>query len=162
MLTSTVTLIVLRLFSIKWLLDGLIMLVYAIFEPSHRGTGVDGLNFVVSIVTVLLAVVVWFVAPLLARLVAGKPDAPVSAPVPPLRELYAFAFVLVGLYFVLTSVGEVLVWFRYSMISPLPPGALDPGRDRFARALITLVAGAICIIFRTTWAGKLSESKPES
>lgn len=129
-------------------------------QPSHPGPSEIGLHITLSIGMLLFPVVVWFAAPFLARLVAGKADAPVTVPVPPLRDLYAFAFVLVGLYFVLTSLGEVFVWFRYSLITTMP-NVLYPERDRFVRSLITLVAGAICIIFGKTWAGKLSESKPE-
>lgn len=160
MLTSTITLIIIRLFCIQWFLEGLSMMAVAILQPSHSGTNEFGLTIAISIGMLLLPVVVWFAAPFLARLVAGNADATVSVPVLSLRDLYAFAFVFLGVYFVLTSVGDALLWLRYSMIAPLPPGALEPERDRFTRSLITLIGGVICIIFGKYWAGKLSESRP--
>lgn len=130
-------------------------------QPSHLGPSEAGLKIALSIGMLLFPIVAWLAAPFLARLVAGKADATVSVSVPPLRDLYAFAFVFLGVYFVLTSVGDVLIWLRYSMIAPLPPGALDPERDRFTRSLITLTGRVICVIFGKTWAGKLSENKPQ-
>lgn len=160
MLTSTITLIILRLFCIQWFLEGLGMLAsVATLLQSHPDARGIGFNTAISIGMLVFPVVVWFAAPFIARLVAGKADATVSVPALSLRDLYAFAFVFLGLYFVLRSVGEVLIWLRYSMIVPLPPGALDPERDEFIRSLISLVCGVICIFFGRTWAGKLAEGK---
>jgi hypothetical protein len=159
MLTSTITLIIIRLFCIQWFLEGLTMMPVAMLQPSHSGRSEFGLTIDISIGMLLLPVVAWFAAPFLASLVAGKADTTVSVPVLSLRDLYAFAFVFLGLYFVLTSVGDALLWLHYSMIAPLPRGALDPERDRSTRSLITLAGGVICIFFGKTWAGKLAESK---
>jgi hypothetical protein len=166
MLISSIVLIVLRLFSIQWLLEGLALLPPAVFGLQRHGTNYPGMELIPAISMLLASVVAWCAAPALARRIAGQNDATVSVPVPPLRELYVFAFVFLGLYFAIRSIGDVAFYFHYALVTAATAGDFSPERQQsgseLVRSLITLVGGALCIIFRNIWAGKLSGDKPEA
>ena len=123
MLISSIALIVLRLFSIQWFLEGLVILASMAFELPGRSTNHIVMGLAPGILMLVASVVAWFAAPSLARLVAGKYDVPVSVPVPPLRDLYAFAFVFLGLYFVIESLGNAILRFHYAIVT----GGRQPG-----------------------------------
>lgn len=164
MLISAIVLIVLRLFSIQWFIRGLVMMASIIFDLAPRRAEYPVMAMVPSILTVLASIIMWFAAPSLARLIAGKYDAMVSAPLPPLRDLYAFAFVFLGINFVLQSLGDAILRFHYAIVTSALAD-FSPERQManydLVRSLITLVGGLLCIIFGRTWAGKLSGTRPE-
>ncbi|HTJ00036.1 MAG TPA: hypothetical protein VL527_14235 [Dongiaceae bacterium] len=170
MLTSTIVLIVLRLFSISWLVQGLSMLAGAAFGFSPlRGRDVGPevfLAFLPALVMLLCATVMWFAASAIARMVAGKADAPVAVAGLTLTDLYAFAFVFLGLYFVLHSLADVLNWLHYAFLVAVAHDDFDPERKRslygLSRPLITMVAGLVCLFSGRKWARKLSALEKES
>ena len=170
MLTSTIVLIVIRLFSVQWLVQGLSMLAMAIVElsqmgESHRGS-FGALSFIPSLGMLLCSIVAWIAAPFLARFMAGKYDAPVTISGLSLQDLYAFAFVFLGLYFVLASLADVLNWLHYSLWVAASYGDFDPERKKslygLSRPLITLVAGLVCLVSGRLWAKKLYDAGKET
>jgi len=170
MLISTIVLIVLRLFSVQWLVQGLTMLVVAIsglseIDQVHSG-GMVAVRIIPSIFALALSVVAWLVSPFLSRLIAGKYNAPVTFSLVSLQDLYAFAFVFLGLYFVLSSLGDSLNWLQYWFYFTASHGDSDPERKKsfygLSRPLITLVAGFLCILSGRKWAKRLHDVPVQS
>lgn len=170
MLTSTIVLIVMRLFCVQWLVQGLSLATMAIVElsqtgESHRGS-FGALVFLPSLAILLCSIVTWITAPFLARFIAGKYNAPVTVSGLSLQDLYAFAFVFLGLYFVLASLADVLNWLHYSLLVAASYGDFDPERKKslygLTRPLITLVAGFVCLVSGRLWAKKLHDTGEET
>jgi hypothetical protein len=160
-------LILLRLFCIHWFLEGLVILATDIFLLPHHSTENLGMRMGPAIVMLAVPVVGWLAAPKLGRLIAGKYDVQISLPVPPLRDLYAFGFVFLGLYFAIQSLGEAILRFYYALVAAASHGDFDPIIRQQAsydvmRALITLAGGVLCIVFGKRWAAKLADSKAET
>jgi hypothetical protein len=113
------------------------------------------------LLTMVFALVAWLIAPLLARLISGPKDAPVTIPGVTLVDLYAFAFLFLGVYFVLSSLGSALNWFHYFFLIAASHGDFDPARKasfyELSRHLITLIAGLLCIFYGRLWARKIVE-----
>lgn len=161
MLISTIVLLIVRLFSLQWLIQGFGMLAVAFLEVSYaRGSNGGVLDFVPSLLAILLAVLAWFAAPLLSRLIPGRHDASIPISGLSLRDLYAFAFVFLGLYFALSSLGNVLNWLHYYFTVAVAHD-FDPERRNalyaLSRPLITLIAGLICLFSGRRWAAKLAD-----
>jgi hypothetical protein len=170
MLISTIVLIILRLFSVQWLVFGLSTSAVALAilpELSGQESILPILPNLVSGVGMLAcSIVTWLVAPPLARFIAGKYDTTMSVSGLSLFDLYAFAFVFLGLYFVLKSVANFLYWFQFSLWIAASHGDSDPQRKQalseFVRPLITLVAGLVCMFSGKRWARKLCDRGQES
>ena len=166
MLISTITLLVVRLFSLQWFIQGLSLLAIAFSEPTDSSNrSFIALRYLPSFLVIILAVVAWFAAPLLSRVIPGKHDASIPVSGLSLRDLYAFAFVFLGLYFALSSLADVLNWLHYCLTLAAAHD-FDPERKKslygLSRPLITFVAGLICLFFGRTWAGKLSDHQKET
>ena len=170
MLVSTIVLIVVRLFSVQWLVQGLTMLVAAVvalseIDPVHSGF-ITAIKFIPSLGMVVLSVVAWLVSPFLARSIAGKYDAPVTFSLMSLQDLYSFAFVFLGLYFILSSLGDALNWLQYWFVINASHGDFDPERKKsfygLSRSLVTLVAGFICLFSAKSWAKRLHDAPAQS
>jgi len=163
MLISTIVLLVVRLFSLQWLIQGLSMLAFAFPEvEDNHGSSFIVLRFLPSLLVILLAVVAWFIAPLLSRLIPGRQDASIPVSGLSLRDMYSFAFVFLGLYFALSSLADVLNWLHYAFLVAAAHD-FDPERKKslygLSRPIITFVAGLICLFSGRRWASKLSESE---
>jgi hypothetical protein len=169
MLISTIVLIVVRLFSVQWLVQGLTMLVVVVTGLSEIGPvqseWIVPMRILPSMLVLALSVVAWLVSPLLSRLIAGRYDASVTFSLMSLQDLYSFAFVFLGLYFVLSSLGDALNWLQYWFVFNASHGDSDPERKRsfygMSRSLITLVAGFLCLLYGKKWAKRL-HSAPEA
>jgi hypothetical protein len=170
MLISTIVLIVVRLFSVQWLVQGVTMLVVAVtglpeIGPVHSGWFAAA-RIIPSIVVLALSVVAWLVSPCLARLIAGKYDTPVTFSLMSLQDLYSFAFVFLGLYFVLSSLGDALNWLQYWFVYNASHADIDPERKKsfygLSRSLVTLLAGFVCLLSGKKWAKKLHDAPAQS
>jgi hypothetical protein len=166
MLVSTIVLIVVRLFSIQWLVQGLSMLAVSFSEQAYASNdSLRFLRFLPPVSLIVLSVIGWIVAPCLSVRIPGQQN--VSLPVTglSLRDLYCFAFVFLGLYFSLGSVADVLNWLHYSMLASLGHD-FDPARKislyALSRPLITFLAGLICIFSGRGWASKLSDHEAKA
>lgn len=167
MLISTIVLLVVRLFSVQWLVQGLGLLAITFTEV----TGVQGnslilLKFVPPSLAILFATAAWVTAPFLARIIPGKQDATVAISGLSLRDLHAFAFVFLGLYFALSSLADMLNWFHYFLSIAASRGDFDPQRQtsfyELSRRVITFIAGLVCIFYARRWARTLADAKQDS
>lgn len=82
-------------------------------------------------------------------------------------DLYCFAFVFLGLYFALSSLGQALsaahTHFLVSTMNPPPPFLeRDASLYRLAAPFITLVAGILCIVFSSRLSRKLTSAQNQN
>jgi len=158
MLISAIVLIVVRLFSVYWLVEGLEMLAMGFaMVVGNSKFGEEVREFIPGIIMLISSVVGWVIAPCLSRAIAGKHNGPVSISGLTLKDLYAFAFVFLGLYFILESVGQIGYWLYYAVFmtsdSDLAKKLTYSG---LVRPVIVLITGSVCLVSRQRWAGKLA------
>ena len=164
MLASTIILIVVRLFSVQWLVQGLAALPLSFVEMAQgQDTSRATWTLMMPVLTIVLAIVAWFLAPLLARLILGSKDTALQIPILSLVDLYAFAFAFLGIYFVLSSLAGAVNWFHYFLLVAASHSDFDPARRtsfyELSRHLITLFAGLACVFYGRRWARKILKSE---
>jgi len=162
-LTSIVS-IVLRLFSLSWLVQGAfntagaaaMTIPYGSPSGSYWAYGAPAIYLVAAVIT-------WLLAPTIARLVAPQPDVAVGIGGLTRYDLYCFAFVFLGLYFVLSSLGNAINWLHYYLFlaKAIPTG--NPQREtsfyQLTQPLITLFAGSVCVALSSRLARKLTDAQ---
>jgi len=166
MLVSLVVLVVLRMFSLLWLVQGLVELATASSLGSISGedsSSVMILRVLPSLVWLGFAIVSWFAAPGLARLALGKYDTTLAISGLTREDLYCCGFVFLGLYFALSSVGNVLNWLHFYFMDAAQTSLSysqrpSPNYYGLSQALITFVAGLLCLFKGKRWAGRMIES----
>jgi hypothetical protein len=159
-LNSIVT-IVLRLFSLHWLIQGIILLPQAIqatrdswpYSPSF-------IMFAQPIVVLVLAVGLFWWSDLVGRIVTPRPVPEVQLGGLSLYDLYCFAFTFLGLYLALTNAARTLNWLHYYLTLVSDTEAGDQNREQgfygLAEPLITFLAGLACLLFAPRFARKLA------
>jgi hypothetical protein len=116
---SSIIVIVARLFALNWLLHALALIASALSTPSLQERTVFSIlmGSTPGVVLLLLGVFLWSVAPAVARFVARGVDTTVSVGSLSRRDLYSFAFVFLGLFFILSSFADVINWIHYFTVS---------------------------------------------
>ncbi len=165
MQSSLIVLIVLRLFSLYWLVQVLTELATAATEFSIKYAGGETntafyLTFFPALLLLVLAVATWITAPKLARRILGEYDTVLEISGLTRQDLYCFAIVFLGLYFALASVGDVINWLHYYFINAAQTSLSysqrqPPNYYGMSQSLITLIAGLTCFFKGKSWAGKL-------
>jgi hypothetical protein len=115
------------------------------------------LPYAPAVLLLILAVAVWLLAPSVARLVSRRVDATVSIASLSRADLYSFAFVFLGLFFILSSFADVVNWIHYFTVS-----GEDPGHDprvhslyQLTRPCLTLALGLVSLLGAPRWTKKL-------
>ena len=158
---SNIVAIVLRLFSVSWLVQGVAGFASTAAAAASFPSPYSNLwNYAGPVFFVLIAASTWFLAPGLARFVTPRPEAAIEVGGLTRYDLYCFAFVFLGIYFVLSSVANAINWAHfYLFLSRTVPQA-DPQRQtsfyELAQPLITCVAGGLCIVFASRLARRLA------
>jgi hypothetical protein len=156
---SNIVTVVLRLFAIQMVGQSINMaLSFAAadakqrFHPPHYW-----LAYLVPVAGLVFALLEWCLAPVIARLVTRNRDAEVALGMLSRLDLYSFAFVFLGLYFILTSIAPALDWLHYYLgISAV--GSQSESQSSFytlASYLVTLTAGLVALLAARRWARKL-------
>lgn len=106
-------------------------------------------------------------ATFIARHVTPDPDSIINVGALTRYDLYCFAFVFLGLYFVLSSLAQALnaVHFHFAVSTTIPPPPQlekEASLYRLAAPLITLVAGVLCIVFSSRLSRKLTGAQHQS
>lgn len=124
---SLVTTVVLRLFSIYWLVSALISGL-AMIPFAFRSHGVVSsrlietlIGFAVPGTYAVLALLIWLVADKVVGAVVGGNDPELHALGIDASNLYAFGFVVVGLVFFLSHLGSMVGWIHYIGTTPGSP-----------------------------------------
>src|SRR2546421_10240109 len=132
---SSIVVIVIRLFALKWVLTAIPLFLSAVATPLPHDGSVAGVltPYVVPLLLLILAAVLWIFAHATARLVSRGVDSAVSIGSLSRADLYCFAFVFLGLFFILSSFADVINWIHYFTVS-----REDPTRDPHIKNLYQL------------------------
>jgi len=143
---------VLRLFAVQWFVEGIVSLLAAIPLSSTNGPSA----FSLPAGYLIMMLVAWFAAPPVARLVTGSDNPTVSIAGLSRDDLYSFAFVFLGLTYVLSSTGILLHRIYLVQMHPMPRSAMPPvAADSLINPAVSLVVGAIVLVGAQRWARKL-------
>ena len=156
---SSIVIVVLRLFAIQMVGSSFHMaLTFAAETAKERAHSPNyWVAFLVPAALFLFALLEWCFAPVIARLVTRRHDREVALGTLSPLDLYSFAFVFLGLYFVLTSVAPALNWLHYFLITSAA-GTQSESQSSFYNAaahLVTLIAGVFTLLFARRWARRL-------
>jgi hypothetical protein len=156
---SSIVIVVLRLFAIQMVGQSFhIALSFAAtdakqnFHPPHYWVA-----YLVPVALLAFAWFEWFLAPVIARLVTRHHDGEVAVGALSRLDLYSFAFVFLGLYFILTSIAPALNWLHY-FLTTSALGSQSESRSSFydlASQLVTLTAGILALLPARRWARRL-------
>lgn len=147
-----IVLVILRLYAVSWAFKGLGALIATVIagDIAHFYSAAPIVTWWLS------AVIAWFVAPKLSRLMIGNSEVALAAPNLKRQDLYAASLAGVGAYIALTNIAKTLNWVHYYVIirneSISPSTEQAPGFYDFAQTGVTLVAG-LAVFF---WAGEIA------
>jgi hypothetical protein len=155
---SSIVVIVLRLFALNWLFNAVPLLLSAAATPlpHERHLFAVLMPYAPAVLFLIFAAGLWILAPALARLVSRGVDTSVSIGSLSRSDLYSFAFVFLGLFFMLSSFADAINWIHYlGTVS-----RQDPTRDphylyQLTRPCLTFVAGLISLFGARRWTKKL-------
>jgi hypothetical protein len=156
---SSIVVIVVRLFALNWLLHALALIASAVAVPlpsKYVGSAML-IHYAPAVLLIIFAVFLWILASAVARLVSRGFDATVSLGSLSRSDLYSFAFVFLGLFFILSSFADVIDWIHYFSVSREDPQH-DPHIPNFynlTRPCLTLAAGLVSLIGAPRWTKKL-------
>jgi hypothetical protein len=155
---SSIVRIVIRLFALNWGLHALNLILSVAALPPQRPDSNGPIYSAAGAGLLLAAVGLWFLAPFIARWVVRPADTSVNLAGLTRSDLYSFAFVFLGLYFILSSVADVFDWGHYfSTVSKDEPRN-GPSIQNFydlTRPCLTLVAGLVSLLGAPRWTKKL-------
>jgi hypothetical protein len=157
---SNIVIVVLRLFAIQMFVQGLSLTFSVAATLVGAGTWPRGyFSYLPAVAFFVLAFLEWLLAPAISRLVTRTHDSVVSIGGLSREDLYCFAFVFLGLYFVLVSIAPTLNWLHYFFtVSSEAAGPHPQARKSFydlSSHLITLVAGLVALLRARQCAQKL-------
>jgi hypothetical protein len=150
----------LRVYAISFIVQAVALVPLYIQLMSHDAKDARGpWIFLEPIGMILTALVLWTIAGRLATQVVGKSDPMIDRFSITLETAYTFAFVFLGLYFVLSSIASTLqqLYYLVAVVAQLP--ATDPQRSlaffQFYRPCFTFIAGLTSLIGAPFWSSKL-------
>jgi hypothetical protein len=157
---SNIVVIVARLFALNWLLHAFVLIASALATPSlqERSLSTTLVGSSPGVLLLILGVFLWVLAPAVARRVSRGGDTTVSIGSLSRSDLYSFAFVFLGLFFILSSLADVINWVHYFTVSRDAP-TRDPRIQSFydlIRPCLTLAAGLVCLLGAPHWTKKLT------
>jgi hypothetical protein len=160
---SGVVQILFRIFSLHWLLTGLIQGSSIVIISRDRG--MLWWSLLPSIVYLVAGLVFWRIAPWFSRALAKGTDDSLRLDGVSERTLFATAFISLGTYFALDSFASVFSWGHFFAISKSDEYGFHheeaPSYYELSEALMTLAAGVLLILTAKRWAAKLADSPGE-
>ena len=163
MRTRSLVLIALRLYAIYWLFQSLselatIVPMFLMMDAEVQAKMSWSMT-VIPAVMLIFSLVLWFCAAGISGAVVRGYDAELSTVTLSREDLYCFAFVFLGLYFVLSSISGIVDAGYKFLTQDVLLSDSDPRRGReilpfFARTL-TLIIGFACVLGAGKWTRKL-------
>jgi hypothetical protein len=163
MSTRSLVLIAIRLYALYWLFvnfSGLATLIpmYLAMDSEIQSKEIWSL-LAAPLITMILSLALWFCAVPLSKAVTRGQNSELSIAMLSREDLYRFAFVFLGIYFVLSSISTV-VHAAYQFIAfdlTLPDTDQHRGKDLvpFAAASLTMFVGFACVLGASKWSRKL-------
>ena len=155
---SSIVVIVMRLFALNWFVIALpLLLPAAAARVSHESSMFALLMpYVPGVLLLIFAVGLWTLSSPIARLVTRGVNSRVGIGGLSRSDLYSFAFVFLGLLFILSSFPDVINWIHY--FATAPHSAPDPRGQNFyqlTRPCLTFAAGVVSLVGAPRWTKKL-------
>lgn len=147
---SNIVVIVIRLFALQWLFNAIAIFVTAVGMSPRRGMATFVWDYGPGLVLTVLAVLFWFIASPVARFVSRGFDTNVNMGGLSRADLYSFAFVFLGLLFILRSFPDVVNWLHFFATE-----AEQRSYYEFARPCLTFAAGLVCLLGAPHWTRKV-------
>src|SRR5688572_3340987 len=112
---SSIVVIVIRLFALNWLFTAIPLLLSAAATPlpHERHLSVVLTPYAPGGLLLIFATGLWILTPTIARFVSRGVDTSVNMGGLSRSDLYSFAFVFLGLFFILSSFADVINWIHY-------------------------------------------------
>jgi hypothetical protein len=157
---SSIVVIVIRLFALNWLLTSVPLFLAATASPLRHDLNMAGvlMLYAPSVLLLILAAVLWILASAIARLVSRGVDTTVTVGALSRADLYSFAFVFLGLFFILSSFADVINRVHYITTA----SRQDPRHDvrvqnlyQLTRPCLTLGLGLVSLLGAPRWTKKL-------
>jgi hypothetical protein len=163
---SNIVSVVLRLFAIQMIGQsvGMALSFAASFAKESHNRPDHWVVYRAPAALLAFAFLEWWLAPTISRLVTRHHDAEVALGTLSPLDLYSFAFVFLGLYFILSSVPPTLTWLHY----PLSRSAIGSTGEsqssfyRLASPLLSLIAGVFALVPARRWARRLLAQDSET
>ena len=162
---KTLVVIALRLYAIYWLVEGLSALVYFPmfwgFSSKVSPYGISALYslFVIPLGMLLFSTILWTFSSRLSSQVTKGHDTELSFTSLSKEDLYRFAFVFLGLYFVLSSIYSIVETGYQFFAFDLPQPNSNPHKGGllwpFLGHVFTMIAGFACAFGARKWTSKL-------
>lgn len=160
MTASSIAQILLRLFSLNWLLLGIVhSCQLAIMIPNIGGGEGYAIALVQLILYIVAAAIAWLAAPKISKLVSKNNDRELNLKGITSYQLYSTAFISLGLYFTLSSFSSVFSWIHFFAINRSESYGFHHGEApsyyELTESLLTVIAGITVIFTAHVWARKL-------
>ena len=152
---SSIVVIVLRLFAIQAILESVYEALAITSTLRLSSTG--ALGYLGAAGLLVFGLAEWLLAPLIARLVTRGRDSLVSIGGLTRADLYAFAFVFLGLYFILSAISAVLnaLHFFFTLSATASQLESQSAFYKLAAPLVRMIAGFLALVFANGWASRL-------
>jgi len=159
-LTALVT-IVLRIFSLTWLVHGCTLLATSLQSAGlYSSAGKGYWIFLPALLMFASAASVFFLSHPIARIATPPPNPDLQIGSLTVYDLYCFAFAFLGVYFSLSSIAPTINWLHYYVVLARdihPPNSQrEPSFYQLTQPLITLAAGTACLLLAPRLARKLT------
>lgn len=160
---SSIAHVMLRSFSLSWIVTGLAQIAGAIATLPSAAPEIPLYLLAPGIGLFLAGFVFWFLSPWLSRIISRKGDgdfqlAGVSEP-----QLFATMFVGLGIYFAGSNLGSVFSWAHFFTIKRSPEYGfhreLAPSYYELAEVAITFVIGIYLVVTARIWARRLCKGE---
>jgi hypothetical protein len=156
---SSIVVIVMRLFALNWFVSALPLLLSAATLPLPHERSMFALlmPYAPGVLLLIFAAGLWIFSSAIARLVSRGVETSVTIGGLSRSDLYSFAFVFLGLFFILSSLADVIDWIHYFTVSHEDPRH-DPRIQSFyqlTRPCITLALGLASLLGAPRWTKKL-------
>ena len=162
---SAIVVIVLRLFAIQTLIKSA-DLALSITASLAKGPSSPQAywSYLAPVGLVVFALLEWVLAPAISRLVTRSYKGELSLGPLSRVDLYSFAFVFLGLYFILSSIAPSLTWLHYFFAVSATGDDLASRRSFYdlAAPLIQLIAGVFALVFARRWVRRLIEAERDN
>lgn len=154
---SNITQILLRLFSLKWFLTGVIQIGSTWIVASQGGW--DLLYLIAPLAYLIVGALCWKLSPYVSRLVAKGIDETLTLEGVNTEQLYSAILIGLGVYFTLDSFAPVISWVHFFSINDSLADGFhqndEPSYYDLADAALTLIAGIALILTARRWAERL-------
>lgn len=157
---SSIVTIVLRLFAIRWIVQGVVSLCSVAREFFNSWGPMSYSHFYVPLSYIVVALLLFMWSHVVARVVTPRTNSEVTLGTLTQYDLYCFAFTFLGLYSALNSFADTLNWIHYFVVGarePIERNALSARNFyEFTHQLVTLLAGGAFLLFAPRCARKLT------